>query len=600
MTVRSTMRMASKKLVLVLLAGFVAGGVGVGVAGATRSVAGGPLAAEPPCSLARGLGEAVKWKSKLLVGSDIVDRKLLRPGTAIATTGRGKAQFCLTTGRWRCTMYRKTRVIIAPKGTNLVLRLLRGDVECSVVGTNETQKLEAAKSSLTMDGQIVPPPPFAFANSTSAHRATSAGGKLLVLSTHNGRTIVKVRRGAVVLARKATSERAVVVAKGEQAAAVGAREPQRPTPIQLTAAQRASLGRLARGLPKETDTKGPAVGIPSGPRSPSSIRRATFTLAADESAIFSCALDGDDYRLCQSSHTVTGVKPGTHTLSVRATDAAGNTQTERQTWTVDASRIVFASHRDGNPEIYRVDPDGSAELRLTTDVAPLPLQSDENPSWGPRHERLVFDKLKQRNQDIYAINADGTGETRLTTHPASDRNPAWSPDGTKIAFESYRDGNRELYVMNADGTGVVRLTNHPAEDLDPSWAPDSLRIVFASSRSGSYDLYVMSLGGTPQQLTDDPFADIGPSWSPDGARIAFHSNRTLTSNEIFVMNVDGSGVAQITKNEQPDENPDWAPDGVHIVFQSRRGGSDQLIILNVDTGEELELTKPNRDLVPDW
>lgn len=596
MTVRSTRNSACTRLVVVvLLAGLVSGGVGVGVAGAMRSAAVGPLAAEPPCSLARGLGEAVKWKSKLLVGGAIVDRKLLRPGTRITTTGRGKAQFCLTRGRWRCTMYRKTRLIIAPQGTNLVLRLLRGDVECAV-GANEPQKLETANSSLTTGGQIVPP--FTFANSTPAHRATSTGGKLLILSTHNGRTVVKVRRGTVVLARKATSDRAVVVAKSEQAAALGAREPQAPKPIQLTAAQRASLARLERRLPKETDTKPPAVGIPSGPRNISSIRRATFTFAADESATFSCALDSEDYRLCQNARTFTGVKPGKHTLSVRATDMAGNTQTARQTWSVDASRIVFASHRDGNPEIYRVDPDGNAELRLTTDVAPL--LSDENPSWGPQHERLTFDKLQGRNQDIYAINADGTGETRLTTHPAADRNPAWSPDGTKIAFESYRDGNRELYVMNADGTRIVRLTNDPAEDLDPSWAPDSRRIVFASSRSGSYDLYMMSLSGTPQQLTDDDFADIGPTWSPDGTRIAFHSNRTLTSNEIFVMNVDGSGVTQVTKNEQPDENPDWAPDGVHIVFQTRRGGSDQLIILNVDTGEELELTKPNRDFVPDW
>jgi len=53
------------------------------------------------------------------------------------------------------------------------------------------------------------------------------------------------------------------------------------------------------------------------------------------------------------------------------------------------------------------------------------------------------DRLPESDRDggpqIYKMNADGTGLTRLTNNAALDTEPAWSPDGTKIAFASTRD-----------------------------------------------------------------------------------------------------------------------------------------------------------------
>ena len=46
------------------------------------------------------------------------------------------------------------------------------------------------------------------------------------------------------------------------------------------------------------------------------------------------------------------------------------------------------------------------------------------------------------------MNPDGSGQTRLTTDLADDSQPAWSPNGQRIAFTSGRDGNFEIYVMN--------------------------------------------------------------------------------------------------------------------------------------------------------
>ena len=68
------------------------------------------------------------------------------------------------------------------------------------------------------------------------------------------------------------------------------------------------------------------------------------------------------------------------------------------------------------------------------------------------------------NPEIYVMNIDGSGITRLTDNPAGDFHPAWSPDGTRIAFVSGSDGNQEIYVMGADGSDVTRLTNDPARE----------------------------------------------------------------------------------------------------------------------------------------
>ena len=73
------------------------------------------------------------------------------------------------------------------------------------------------------------------------------------------------------------------------------------------------------------------------------------------------------------------------------------------------------------------------------------------------------------NYEIYVMNPDGSTPTRLTNISADDINPAWSPDSSEIAFQSDRDGNYEIYVMNADGAEQANLTRNPASDGDPAW-----------------------------------------------------------------------------------------------------------------------------------
>ena len=65
--------------------------------------------------------------------------------------------------------------------------------------------------------------------------------------------------------------------------------------------------------------------------------------------------------------------------------------------------------------------------------------------------RIAFTSFRDGNYEIYAMNPDGGTPTRLTEDSETDLEPDWSGDGTKIAFGSDRDGNSEVYSMDADG-----------------------------------------------------------------------------------------------------------------------------------------------------
>jgi Tol biopolymer transport system component len=129
-------------------------------------------------------------------------------------------------------------------------------------------------------------------------------------------------------------------------------------------------------------------------------------------------------------------------------------------------KIAFMSDRDGNEEVYVMNPDGSGPVNLTNNPA-----IDLQPTFSPAGKKIVFQTDRDGNSEIYTMNSNGSNPTRLTNNPADDFQPAWSPDGKKIAFVSQRDGNSEIYMMNSDGTTVTRLTNNPAIDLKPACPP---------------------------------------------------------------------------------------------------------------------------------
>jgi Tol biopolymer transport system component len=243
-------------------------------------------------------------------------------------------------------------------------------------------------------------------------------------------------------------------------------------------------------------------------------------------------------------------------------------------------KIAFESNRDGNTEIYVMNPDGSGQVNISNNPF-----GDLNPSWSDNGARIAFVSTRDGNDEIYVMLADGSNQTRLTFNTAPDRFPSWSPDGTKIAFESNRNGNFEIFVINADGTNETQLTNSPNADLCPQWSSDGTKIVFRSSRDGNAEIYVMNPDGTGQtRLTNNSAFDDFPSFSPDGTRIAF-----LRNAQIFAMNADGTNTVQLT-SIGTNFDPEFSPDGTKIVFESQRDHNAEIYVMDANGANQTRLT----------
>ena len=141
------------------------------------------------------------------------------------------------------------------------------------------------------------------------------------------------------------------------------------------------------------------------------------------------------------------------------------------------------------------------------------------------------------------------------------------PIDAKIAF--CVDG--DIFVMDDDGSRRRRLTqNTTALDEDPRWSPDGTKIVFTrymdkTQQQTRAELFIINVDGTNlQQITHNNFLDNTPSWSPDGRQIAFSSGRTGVW-EVYVIELATRTVRQLT--DDLSSTPSWSPDGSQIVFE---------------------------------
>lgn len=256
--------------------------------------------------------------------------------------------------------------------------------------------------------------------------------------------------------------------------------------------------------------------------------------------------------------------------------------------------IVFVSLRDGIEDIYVVDADGSNARRVTVTE---PVEGEERgswvPAWSPDYSRIVFASNRDDggSANLYVVDADGSNLRRLTDHPGFDYTPDWSPDGKTIAFLSDRDGFRELYAMDADGSNVRRLTFQEEASgriCCPDWSPDGRKLAFGSFRAPTMMTQVLDLE-TGEATVLSNWAGQ-PRWSPDGEWIAYWG----PGRQVHVMRPDGSDARQVTAVDGMANYAVWSPDGTRLVFNRMPGEGDfdgtELYIINVDGSGLSQLT----------
>jgi Tol biopolymer transport system component len=208
--------------------------------------------------------------------------------------------------------------------------------------------------------------------------------------------------------------------------------------------------------------------------------------------------------------------------------------------------------------------------------------SDGQPAWSPDGQRILFISTRDANADLFTINADGSNLQRLTQSPTWEYNAAWLPGGTQIIYDSiYPSGT---HIINTDGTG-----SFPWIYGDSSWTADGNWFAAASFDSANHPTVIVRNGpNAVQEIYVGASGYTGrPLWSPDGTKIAFplFSGDSSTGNSLYVINVDGSNLTQLTTAYSGNINTpsfSWAPDSTRIAFTTGQNFSTSLDVVNAD------------------
>ena len=266
-----------------------------------------------------------------------------------------------------------------------------------------------------------------------------------------------------------------------------------------------------------------------------------------------------------------------------------------------------------------------AQSQYESTDTPIPIQS---PAVNiPAEGTIAF----TANDEIYTMEVNGSTIKRITRTVDYASAPDWSPDGKQIVYAT-GDG---IFVTNSTGTEHTQLTKYSSEvgyAHDPKWSPDGRRIIFFRNCK----LFIINHDGSEEReftYENRPpnWCDWTPDWSPDGNRIVF-SGITMDKDsfhtinmDLYIVNVDGSGLRQLTQNFftenvptfmpngamsstfASEDSPAWSPAGELIAFSMDMAPEDlhsHIYIMKADGSEEPQRLIHQSSLIseraPDW
>jgi len=261
------------------------------------------------------------------------------------------------------------------------------------------------------------------------------------------------------------------------------------------------------------------------------------------------------------------------------------------------TRIAFANNKTGHKEIWVMDYDGDAVKRLTDNRSISLL-----PRFSPDGRRLAYTSYKDGNPDLWFLDLE-TGHSKVfSSEQGLNIAGGFSPDGTKLLMTLSKGKSPNLYLKEVAGGPAERLTQHFGADSTPTFSPDARQVAFISDRSGNPQIHVLDIPTKKiTRLTSLNWCDA-PAWSPTGEWIAFAGRaHNKDKMDIFLVDITGGQLRQLTHGEGSNEDPAWSPDGRFLAFSSTRGKRSQIWVMDADgSAPRLMADVPGSSVTPHW
>ncbi len=214
----------------------------------------------------------------------------------------------------------------------------------------------------------------------------------------------------------------------------------------------------------------------------------------------------------------------------------------------DGKRVVFASTRTGNSEIWTADIDGGELGQLTS----FRDAYSGSPRWSPDGRWIAFDSMDRGNRDVWVVASNGGVPRRLTTDAAQESRPGWSQNGEWIYFMSDRSGSPQIWRIAATATAEwpapVQLTKGGGEE--PQESLDGRYVYYMKARDRR-DLWRIPVEGGEETLVWEPVWMGYWSFSERGILAPDFSNPRESHIPVRLKNLATGSVTQILSLEKP-------------------------------------------------
>lgn len=245
----------------------------------------------------------------------------------------------------------------------------------------------------------------------------------------------------------------------------------------------------------------------------------------------------------------------------------------------DGTKVAYMGWKNNKGNIFVKDlRGGKATLQRTF------RDNIYDVSFSPDGKLLAFADYRDESWNIYTVNAEaGSAIRQITTSKLPELYPVFSPDGNSILFVQTETQVVDKQIINRDylwryDLDKGSLTQY-AEGSCPAFVPDGDKVVITrfSKETVLGELWLVDLE-KGQEFLIASSKERGfsyPSVSPDGKKIAFVSGteeKNIPFNlDIYLIDIDGTNLTQLTFHQGHDFCPRWSPDGNSIFFISQRG-----------------------------
>ena len=189
----------------------------------------------------------------------------------------------------------------------------------------------------------------------------------------------------------------------------------------------------------------------------------------------------------------------------------------------------------------------------------------------------------QKKYRLAIMDQDGHNHQYLTSGNTTVLTPRFSPDGREFSFFAYKEKivngrriplNAQVYRYDLRNKKMIKGLDLQGMTYAPRYSPDGKNLIFSLSektRSGRTVSSIFRYDLDSQQIVRITDArkffciDTSPCYSPDGKYIVFNSDRA-GSQQIYIMNADGSNVRRLSYGKGRYATPVWSPRGDWIAF----------------------------------